>query len=202
MTAIRDKTGALERKGLLRLDLGCGGTKRGSEYIGVDALDSAAVDVVGDVVDVLRSVGDESVAEVHSSHLFEHIDDLAALVTEVERVLAIGGRLHVVVPHFSNPYHHSDPTHRRTFGLYTFSYFAEDRLLRRRVPSYGRAQRLRLEDVRLNFRSAVEFRTRFRLKQQLGRMVNANVWLMELYEENFSWLLPCYELEYSLVKTG
>jgi ubiquinone/menaquinone biosynthesis C-methylase UbiE len=160
------------------------------------------VDVVGDVLEVLRALADESVVDVYSSHLFEHIADLPALVTELERVLAVGGRLHVVVPHFSNPYYYSDPTHQRPFGLYTFSYFADDSVLRRRVPTYGHAPRLRLVSARLNFRSAIEFRVRYRLKAALGRVVNASVWLREFYEENLAGIVPCYELEFELVRVA
>ena len=47
-----------------------------------------------------------------------------------------------------------------------------------------------------------EFRTRYRLKALLGRLVNATTWLQELYEENLAWLMPCYELEFSLVKVA
>jgi SAM-dependent methyltransferase len=200
--SVVDKAGALAMGTGLKLDLGCGPTKRGPEWIGVDVIDGPAVDVLGDVVDVLSALRTESVAEVYSSHLFEHVEDLEALVTELERVLAIGGRLHVIVPHFSNPYYYSDPTHRHPFGLYTFSYFAEDPLLRRRVPTYEHAPRLRLERVRLNFRSSIEFRKRWRVKAVAGRLVNATPWLQELYEENLAWLFPCYELEFSLVKVA
>jgi hypothetical protein len=199
---ILDKTGALARTGPLKLDLGCGATKLGDDYIGVDELDGPAVDVVGDVTEVLRSLEAESVDEIYSSHLFEHIGDLDALVSEIERVLVSGGCLVTRVPHFSNPYYYSDPTHRRPFGLYTFSYFAEDSLLQRRVPTYGHTQRLRLERVRLNFRSSTEFHFRYRVKAALGRIVNRSPWLQELYEENLAWILPCYELEFTLVKVG
>jgi hypothetical protein len=198
--AIVDKTGVLARGAALKLDLGCGHVKRGPGHVGVDVIDGPAVDVIGDVLDVLRSLDDESVAEVYSSHLFEHVEDLAAVVTEVERVLAVRGRLHVVVPHFSNPYFYSDPTHRRTFGLYTFSYFAEDPLFGRRVPTYDHLPRLRLERVRLNFRSAVEFRVRWHLEAVLARLVNATTRRQEFYEAHLVWILPCYELEFFLVK--
>jgi len=197
---ILEKDGALGGREPLKLDLGCGQTKRGPDYVGVDLLDGDAVDVVGDVLDVLRRIEDERVTEIYSSHLFEHVADLAALVDEVERVLAVGGRLHVVVPHFSNPYYYSDPTHERPFGLYTFSYFAEDPVLRRRVPTYGRPLRLRLESARLGFRSEAQFPGRRKLKAGLSRLVNASAWAKEFYEENLPGVLPCYELEFELVK--
>jgi ubiquinone/menaquinone biosynthesis C-methylase UbiE len=200
VSAILDKVGALEREGPLKLDLGCGPARRGADFVGVDVLDGPAVDVVGDAIEVLRALGDESVVEIYSSHLLEHFDDLSEVIDEIERVLVVGGRLRVVVPHFSNAYYYSDPTHRRPFGLYTFSYFAEDPIMRRRVPSYGRAPRLRLERARLEFRSEAQFPGRRMLKQALGRVVNANVWLQEFYEENLAGILPCYELHFELVK--
>jgi ubiquinone/menaquinone biosynthesis C-methylase UbiE len=201
VTEIVDRVGLGGRRDL-RLDVGCGQTKRGPEYIGVDAIDAPAVDVVGDVFDVLRSLDDDSVVEVYSSHLFEHVDDLSTLVAELERVLAVGGLLHVVVPHFSNAYYYSDPTHRRPFGLYTFSYFADDPIHARRVPKYAHVPRLRLESARLIFRSASEFHWRYRAKAAVGRLVNSSGWLKEFYEENLAALLPCYELEFRLVKVS
>jgi SAM-dependent methyltransferase len=200
VSGILDKSGALAEERLLKLDLGCGITKRRPDFVGVDLLDGPAVDIVGDALDVLRALEDERAVEVYSSHFFEHVDNLSALIDELERVLVVGGRLHVVVPHFSNPYYYSDPTHRRPFGLYTFSYFAEDPVLRRRVPTYGRAPRLRLQAVRLNFRSSIEFRARYRVKAALGRLVNRSVWAQEFYEENLAGIVPCYELDFELVK--
>ena len=106
----------------MKLDLGCGETKRADDFVGVDILDNPAVDIVGDVLDVLRRLPNESVDEVFSAHLFEHLDGLQEVVGELERLLVPGGRVTVVVPHFSNAYFYSDPTHRRPFGLYSFSY--------------------------------------------------------------------------------
>jgi ubiquinone/menaquinone biosynthesis C-methylase UbiE len=197
---IVDKVGALVRDGPLKLDLGCGPSRHGADFVGVDVLDGPAVDVVGDALEVLRALAEESVAEIYSSHLLEHMDDLSELVDEVERVLVVDGRVHVVVPHFSNAYYYSDPTHRRPFGLYTVSYFAEDPIMRRRVPTYGRRTRLRLEGARLGFRSEAQFPGRRLLKEALARAVNSNVWLQEFYEENLTGILPCYELHFELVK--
>jgi SAM-dependent methyltransferase len=199
---IVDKVGALERPSGLKLDLGCGVAKRGADYVGVDELDDSAADVVGDVIEVLKALPDGAAREIFSSHLLEHVDDLRTLVRETERVLEPGGRLIAVVPHFSNPYYYSDPTHRRTFGLYTFSYFAEDRILARRVPTYGHEPRLRLEHVRLNFRSASEFHWRYQARALIGRLFNLRPWLQELYEEGLTGVFPCYELEFTLVKVA
>ena len=196
----RDEHGLLQREGTLRLDLGCGSAKRDASYVGVDAIDRAGIDVVGDVLDVLASLPDDRVSEIYSSHFLEHLPELEPLVAEVERVLAVGGRFAGIVPHFSNPHYWSDPTHRGQFGLYTLSYFAEDPLLRRRVPTYGRPLRLRLEELELRFRAPAEFPFSSRLKQALGAVVNRHVRWQEFYEENLAWILPCYELRFALRK--
>jgi SAM-dependent methyltransferase len=196
----RDELDVLRRDGQLKLDLGCGTTKRDASYVGVDVLAAPGVDVVGDAMEVLRALPDDRVEEIYSSHFLEHVDDLPSLVREVARVLVVGGRCTGAVPHFSNPYYHSDPTHRRPFGLYTLSYLAEDPLLRRRVPTYGLDLRLRVERLELGFRSATEFPLRSRGKQALGRLLNGRRAIQEFYEENLAWLIPCYEVRFELRK--
>jgi SAM-dependent methyltransferase len=183
-----------------RLDLGCGPRKLSEHHIGVDAVAYDGVDIVGEALDVLRSIPDGVVAEVHSAHFLEHVDDLDRLMGEMTRVLRPAGRLIVVVPHFSNPYFYSDPTHRRAFGLYSLSYYTQAVPFKRQVPVYGRALPLRLERVRLEFKSSPPFYGRHAFKLAVGLVVNAGRGMQEFYEENLSSLLPCYELRFELVR--
>jgi SAM-dependent methyltransferase len=199
--AVRDKTGVLDRLGAMgrvRVELGCGATKRKLEAIGVDVQDLPGVDLVGDVFDALSLFPAGSVDEVASYHFFEHVDDLARLLEELGRVMKSGGRLGVVVPHFSNPYFYSDYTHRRFFGLYTFCYLARGSLFRRQVPAYGITSMFELQDVRLGFKSTRPFYFRYALKYAIGALFNSSRWMQEFYEENLCWVLPCYELSYTL----
>ena len=95
--------------------------------IAVDRLDFPCVDVVGDVFEVLVDLPDRCVNGIYAHHT-EHIDDVNALLVELVRVLETGAIIEISVPHFSNPYFYSDPTHKATFGLYTFAYFFETKL--------------------------------------------------------------------------
>lgn len=181
------------------LDIGCGPIKKKPEWIGVDMLDFECVDIVGDIFEVLNALPEGSISEVYSSHFFEHIDDLEGLLKALSRVLKKDGKLTVIVPHFSNPYFYSDYTHKRFFGLYTFSYLAEDKLFFRKVPRYGFDASLSIEKVRLNFKSP--FLIRHALKLAMGYIFNAFNYMKEFYEENLSGMYYCYEIVYILRKT-
>ncbi len=201
MGGVVDKTGAVKRaeqRAGVVLELGCGARKRREDAIGIDQRDLPGVDLVGDVFDVLADLPDACAAEVTSSHFVEHVPDLARLLHELARVLQPGGRLEIVVPHFSNPYFYSDYTHRQPFGLYSLSYLSRDPIHRRRVPHYEAPPPLTLRDAELVFRSPKAFPVRRVLKRPLGWLVNASTWSREAWEENLCWLLPCYEVRYEL----
>lgn len=198
-----DKHGFLQGLSLRRpviLELGCGNRKRTPGAIGIDVIDYDCVDIVGDAVDVLRNIPDGVVDSIASHHFLEHVGDLGSLVGEATRTLRIGGRFEAVVPHFSNPYFYSDPTHSRHFGLYTFSYLAHDDLLRRKVPKYNETVSLRLLDVDLLFKSAPPFYVRAAFKMAFGKLFNSCRSMQEFYEEFLCYGFPCYEIRYLLEK--
>ena len=189
----------------LRVNLGCG-NKRREGFIGVDVGDFPAVDVRSDVLDYLRSLPDASVAEVYSRHFLEHLEPpaLQELLAQVDRVLQPGGRIHFIVPHFSNPYYHSDPTHRQAFGVHTFSYLCEHTCLHRSVPSYARRAGWSLSRVRVGFlpyeRWTLFGRPRWMLSDWLNKFVNRMTKRIELFERYCSGVLSIYEVEFFIDK--
>jgi hypothetical protein len=196
-----DKTGALQRLHngeKLALELGCGPRKVEPGAVGVDLLDFDGVDLVGDVYAALAAMPASCVSRVYTSHFLEHLSDLPKLLDELARVMLPHAPLTVVVPHFSNPFYYSDPTHRTSFGLYTLAYFCDQDLFRRTVPRYGFKMPFVIEAVRLQFKSYPPRYIRHTLKRLFGALVNSCMYAMELYEENFCWLFPCYELRCEL----
>jgi len=184
------------------LELGCGPKKRYADSIGIDAIDYESVDIVADAAEALGMFPDAAVDFITSSHFLEHVADIGRYVDEMARVVRTGGRIEVVVPHFAHPYFSSDPTHTRQFGLYTFSYFAEDSIMRRGVPDYVRRRSLRLHGVDLIFKSTPPFYVRHVVKRVLGSLFNSCRYMQELYEENFCYIFPCYEIRFVLEKVG
>ncbi len=184
----------------LTLELGCGQKKRFSDSVGVDQLDFDSVDIVGDAIEVLSRLPDQSIRCIVSSHFFEHIEDLKCLVTECSRVLVTGGTLDIVVPHFSNPYFYSDYTHKRFFGLYTFSYLCDTPCFRRLVPRYGNDIPLTLTDVYLNFRGEKPFYIRHVFGRIFSTFINSSNYLKEFYEVNLCYFVHCHEIKFVLKK--
>tara|TARA_B100000674_G_scaffold499369_1_gene544565 strand:+ start:5531 stop:6136 length:606 start_codon:yes stop_codon:yes gene_type:complete len=183
------------------IEIGVGPYKRRiKNSITVDILPGPDVDIVSDIFDFLQGIPDSSIKEIHSFHFLEHIVNLELLLREFSRVLQPSGVMQHSVPHFSNPYFYSDPTHSRTFGLYTFSYFFESCLFSRHVPKYHPINGVALTKIRLKFRSV---RPRYILhifKNLAGSFFNLHPYFLEIYEESFCWLFPCYEISYLCTK--
>ncbi len=189
----------------LRLNLGCGG-KRVAGFLGVDVIDGAAVDVCMDVMAYLRSLPAGSVQEIYTRHFLEHVrpDDLRPMLLEFDRVLRPGGQLRVIVPHYSNPYFYSDPTHRQPFGVHTFSYFCEHSCLHRKPPTYARIAGWSQTEVKLGFKPYKRLRL-FGVKlpmlsQVLALLVNRAALAVELFERYLCGVLSIYEVRYRIEK--
>ena len=200
---VQDKNNFIKKISLVEtvtVELGCGNDKRNISYIGIDILDYPCVDIVGDVFEVLKKIPDQSIDTIYSSHFVEHIDNLSLLIDEIFRVIKIGGQVEIVVPHFSNPHFYSDYTHKSFFGLYTMSYLANDKIFKRKVPDYKKAKMFDLESVDIIFKSNRPFYVRHAVKRILGLFFNSTNYLKELYEENFCYIFPCYEIKYILRK--
>lgn len=198
---IVDPSGLLEgasSEAPLTLELGCRGNKRNRQAVGVDCLAGDGVDVKGNALNVLRRLPGASVSSIYSEHFVEHLDDLEGLLVEVGRVLVDDGEFRAVAPHFSNAHFYSDPTHRRFFGLYTFCYFAEEDIFRRKSPRYGFDAGLRLEGVSLGFKAARPFYFRHGVRIVFGRLVNAHRACQEFYEDTLTGFISCYEVDYRL----
>lgn len=205
MSEIKDELHILEsinsfsRKDVT-LDIGCGANKKSSNSIGIDMLDLKGVDIIGEVLEITKNINSETVDKIFTSHFLEHIDDLEHYLDEFSRILKPNGILEIIVPHYSNPYFYSDPTHKRYFGLYTMSYFAKSTLFKRTVPQYNHNISFHLSSVELNFSSTRPFYIRHAIKKLLGIIFGTSYFMQEFWEENLSFIFPCYDIKYNLSK--
>ncbi len=187
-----------EQYGNVVIDLGCGPNKKPG-IIGIDLLPLQGVDYVANLEEGLGFIPDNTVDRFTTSHFLEHIGNFEGMMAEIHRTLKPGGKINVVVPHFSNPYYYSDYTHRRFFGLYTFDYFTDgDNGFRRKVPVYTNAFRFKVVSRKLVFKSPSFFLINLVKKQVWTRFFNLGNYLQALYEDSFTGVLPCTELVFEL----
>lgn len=166
----------------------------------IDIIDTKEVDIVGDIYDVISEFSDNSVDHIYSSHCLEHLEDIEKIIYEFTRVLKINGKIEIIVPHFSNPYFYSDPTHKKFFGIYTFSYFLNDDYFNRTVPKYKKTLPLKIKNVQLIFKSFRPRYFRHIFKKCFQVIFNFSVFSKELYEESFSSNISCYEIKFIIKK--
>ena len=121
MKIINPEVQACLEKGIpLKLELGSGGNKMDG-FFSVDLLPIPGVDIVANLNEALDLIPDDSVSEIYSRHTFEHVEEFLSLLSEINRICSHDAKLKIIVPHFSNPYAFSDPTHGRFFGLFSFN---------------------------------------------------------------------------------
>jgi SAM-dependent methyltransferase len=175
------------------LNIGCGGTKKKGVF-GIDCLLEVRPDIAADVENGLP-IRSQSVDLVYANHVLEHVQNLEGLLGEIYRILRPEGCLRLFVPHFSNAYGHSDYTHKRLFGVFTFSYFTPAHLQRswRRVPNYEAGFPFEVTCERLRFYSPLRFA--WPIVVFLELIVNSNEIFRSFYEYHFCYLFPAYGIQ-------
>jgi SAM-dependent methyltransferase len=180
----------------LRLDLGCGPRPRPG-FFGVDHLEMPGISIVANLNEPLSELPDNCVSEIYTRHTLEHVTELLPLMRELHRVTRPDGRIEVVVPHFTNPYGYSDPTHVRFFGLYTFYYFAdEEDQPPHKVPSFYTPHRFEVREVRIKLLQRGKLAKL--LLAPLQWLVNAGPSCQDWYERNLSRWIAADNIRYVL----
>jgi SAM-dependent methyltransferase len=97
----------------MKIDVGCGPNKQ-KDHIGVDKIQFAGVDVICDVGREKWPFADDTVDEIHCSHLVEHLTapERVHFVNEAHRVLKKGGKVLIVTPHWASARAYGDLTHQ------------------------------------------------------------------------------------------
>ncbi len=182
----------------LSIEFGPGIARSVPDAITIDRLALDTVDIVCDLEKGIP-LPDNSVEYAFSSHFLEHVSDLVFFMKEVHRVLKPGGIFESFVPHFSNPYYYSDPTHRTPFGLYTMCYFASQPFgYKRKIPTFYFDFGFKIEEIRLIFKSKVKLI--HKLKRSIQWLFNLHPRTQERYEEFFCYTFPAFEIFFRLRK--
>lgn len=164
------------------VNLGCGNKKSAGE-IGVDIIATPLVDIVTDLNHYPLPFEDNSVDIVRSSHAFEHLDDLIALMEDIHRMLKPGGLLEFTVPHVSNIDFFRDPTHKHSFTLGTMDYFVRG------------MKPIAYTEVEFEYLHR-ELRFGGGLRGKIGKLLARLS--ARRYEKYYCWKYPCNEIAYQM----
>jgi len=131
----------------VKVDLACGNSKKGEDWIGVDYKDVPGVDVVHNLTQYPWPFKDNSVDEIHCSHYIEHIphdvqgedkrDGLIQFMDEIYRILKPGGKAVFIAPYYSSMRAFGDPTHVRYISDWTFYYYNKEWRDTNKLDHYG-----------------------------------------------------------------
>ena len=103
-----------------KMNLGCGMMKK-EGFINVDFRKGVTPDVVWDLNVFPYPFEDRSFDLIEASHVIEHLDRPFVVMKELHRILKPGGRLHMMVPHFSRGLTHAE--HKSGFDVIFPFYF-------------------------------------------------------------------------------
>lgn len=106
------------------LHLGCGRDYRPDAH-NVDAVASVGPDEVVDLEETPWPWPDSSFERIDAEHIFEHLEDIEAVLRECARVLEPGGELRVVMPMGANSV--ADPDHDHIWTWQTPEFYTGSR---------------------------------------------------------------------------
>jgi predicted SAM-dependent methyltransferase len=187
---------ALDGPSVVKLELG-GGENPRKGYFSIDKILLPQTDILADLNFPLDCIPDSSIDHIHSRHTFEHISNLEQLMDECFRILKKDAVLEITVPHFSNTYAYSDPTHVRFFGLYSMHYFSEcNEKHSRNIPNYS-DKKFYIKEIIIEFYR----RSRFErlVEKFLKYLVNRSFKTQDYYERRFSYIYPAWQIRFYLI---
>lgn len=135
------------------LDLGCGRNKH-PHSIGVDADISSSADVICDLNHFPYPFKDDSFEAVISKQVFEHLDNVENVLREIHRISKDKSKIIIEVLHFSCYLSYGDPTHKRTFSVFSLDKIAQKygfKILMRKITFHRAFRRYKINFIANRF---------------------------------------------------
>lgn len=111
----------------VKLDIACGGSKQGPDWIGIDYQALPGVDIQHDIETYPWPLPDGCVDIAVGSHIAEHINPahfgFINWMNEIWRVMKPGAQLMLALPYGGSPGFWQDPTHVNGCNETTWVYF-------------------------------------------------------------------------------
>jgi hypothetical protein len=108
-----------------KLDIGCGSNKKPGFY-GIDSIAFDGVDKVMDIAVAPWPFASDTIEEFHCSHVIEHLTWPQRIIffNELYRILKVGGKGQLILPHWASMRYYGDPTHQSPMSEFAFYYLS------------------------------------------------------------------------------
>ena len=172
----------------MKLHIGCG-YEHMEGYVNTDIIQLPAVDKIFNLDTFPYPFEDNSIDEIYSAHVLEHVSDLGKTMEEFTRICKPWAEIKVIVPYFSNPGTWADYTHKRWFTTATFQYFHPDFF-------YNHGAKIICKKLRIHF---LRNRKVFLKSAPINWFPDFFINLVpKFYERFFAYILPSAEIHYLL----
>lgn len=100
--------------------LGGGGETR---VIYLDIRDNVGADVIHDLNKLPLPFNDNYFDEILLSHVIGYLDNISIFLEDIHRILKPNGKLHIIVPHYTDWSYWREPEHKLHYSSYSFDRF-------------------------------------------------------------------------------
>jgi len=118
----REKMADLPNITRLKLDLGCGKSKRAG-FVGVDCHPLPGVNIVHNLAQLPWPLATNCAEQIILDNVIEHLPDTVAVFNELHRIAAPGCRVEISYPYWRSFGAYGDPTHLHYFNEFMIDYF-------------------------------------------------------------------------------
>lgn len=105
------------------LDVGSGGLRRAAHVVTMDILKLEETDIIHDANNYPWPFEENTFDYIIMSNVLEHVENVSALLSEVQRVGKRHALIRCVCPHYSNPCTYVDVTHRHALSIRSLDVF-------------------------------------------------------------------------------
>lgn len=166
-------------------------------WVNLDIFALPGVDVVHNIEQLPLPFQDGEFDEILCTDVLEHVE-YVPILRDLHRIMAVGAKLRIRVPHFTSKFNFIDPTHRKMFSIGTFDFFVKN--------SFDNNNRGYYFDFNFSVCSEAKIRMEggsiiFFLHPLVEWFINLSPSIQRVYESTFlSRLFPACNIEVTLVK--